>query len=43
MDKAQVEEAYNTLREELKSRRNFKDYDKIMAQTYEEIMAEKTE
>ncbi|WP_414698598.1 SPOR domain-containing protein [Peptacetobacter sp. AB845] len=43
MDKAQVEEAYNTLKEELKSRRNFKDYDKIMAQTYEEIMAEKAQ
>ena len=43
MDKAQVEQAYNALKEELKSRRNFKDYDKIMAQTYEEIMAEKTE
>lgn len=43
MDKAQVEQAYNALKEELKSRRNFKDYDKIMAQTYDEIMAEKTE
>lgn len=43
MDKAQVEEAYNALKEELKSRKNFTDYSKIIDQTYEEIMAEKTE
>ena len=43
MDKAQVEEAYKALKEELKSRRNFKDYDKIIDQTYEEIIAGKTE
>ena len=43
MDKAQVEEAYNTLKDELKSRKNFTDYSKIIDQTYDEVMAGKTE
>ena len=43
MNKAQVEEAYNALKEELKSRKNFTDYSKIIDQTYEEIMAGKIE
>lgn len=43
MDKAQVEEAYNALKEELKSRKNFTDYSKIMDQTYQEIISTKNE
>lgn len=43
MDKAQVEEAYNALKEELKSRKNFTDYSKIMDQTYQEIISSKSE
>lgn len=43
MNKEEIEQAYNALKEELKSRKNFNDYSKIMEKTYEEAMAGKTE
>lgn len=43
MNKEETEQAYNTLKEELQSRKNFNDYSKIMDKTYEEIMSSKTE
>lgn len=43
MNKEEIEQEYNKLKEELSGRKNFTDYEKILQSTYDDLIAQKSE